>query len=185
MVFRGVSMSAFHPLFPVNSVIAFATCLTMAIATPAAGSTPTLMWGGAKRVNILCNVAGGPGIDHVTLTRQLCASVQRLASKGSPLPVETIVLGDPAVLASDAVTLLVHASVTNQKQGSLLAFSIRPYRASSDQNAVLFGAAPRVATIPASAAASPSLDSALQGALSETLPWLARPLGPQPFKRRK
>ena len=176
-------MSAYHPLL-VNRVIALVACVTTAIATPAAASTPTLMWGGAKRVNILCNVAGGPGIDHVTLTKQLCGNVQRLASEGSPLPVGTIALGDPAVLASDAVTLLVHASVTNQKQGSLLAFSMRPYRTSSDQNAILFGAAPRVATISTSGAASPSLDAALEAALSETLPWLARPSGPQPIKQR-
>jgi hypothetical protein len=164
--------------------MALAACLTIATATPAASSTPTLMWSGAKRVNILCNVAGGPGIDHVSLTRLLCADVQRLASKGSPLPVATIPLGDPAVLASDSVTLLVHASVTDHKQGPLLAFSIRPYRTSSDQTAVLFGAPPRVATISTSGVSSPSLDAALEAALSDTLPWQDRPPMAQPIERR-
>jgi len=144
----------------------------------AASATPTLMWTGAKRVNILCNVAGGPGIDQAAMSKQLCRDVERLAGKGAPMPVGTIVLGDPAVLASDAVTLLVHASVTSHRKDRLLAFSVRPYRVASQQADVLFGAIPRVAAILPSGAASPALDAALAAALSETLPWLARPQGP-------
>ena len=105
--------------------------LTIAAVTgTAAASTPTLMWTGAKRVNILCNVAGGPGIDHLALSEQLCRRVLKIAAGNAPMPVATITLGDPAVLALDAVTLLVHASVTTHKQERLLAFSIRPYRTS-------------------------------------------------------
>lgn len=153
-------------------------CLTMVtLPGTAAASTPTLMWSGAKRVNILCNVAGGPGIDHVALTQQLCREVKRLASRGSPLPVETIAIGDPAVLGADAVTLLVHASIARHGKDRLLAFTIRPYRTASEQAAVLFGAPPRVATISSSVAASQALDAALAAALSETLPWLNRPQG--------
>ncbi len=139
------------------------------------------MWTGAKRVNILCNVAGGPGIDYIALRDRLCRDVTRLASKGAPMPVATIALGDPAVLASDAVTLLVHASVTSHHQERLLAFSVRPYRTSSEQAAVLFGAAPRAAPLSPSGA-SPALDAALAAALSETLPWLAKPQAPQRVK---
>ena len=151
----------------------------------AAASTPTLMWSGAKRVNILCNVAGGPGIDHVALTQQLCREVKRLALKRSPLPIETIAIGDPAVLGADAVTLLVHASVARHGKDRLLAFNVRPYRTSSEQASVLFGAPPRAATISTYIARSPALDAALAAALSETLPWLARPVAPQPLKSRR
>jgi hypothetical protein len=140
------------------------------------------MWTDAKRVNILCNVAGGPGIDYIALRDRLCRDVTRLASKGAPLPVATIALGDPAVLASDAVRLLVHASVTSHHQDRLLAFSVRPYRTSSEQAAVLFGAAPRVAKILNSGATSPALDAALTAALAETLPWLAKSQAPQRIK---
>ena len=147
----------------------------------AASSTPTLMWAGAKRVNILCNVAGGPGIDQAALSTQLCRDVQRLAVKRAPIPVRTILIGDPAVLASDAVTLLVHASVTRCRQDRLLAFSMRPYRTGSEQSAVLFGAIPRVAPI-APSGVNPALDAALAAALSETLPWLAKSQAPQRIK---
>lgn len=148
----------------------------------AVASTPTLMWSGVKRVNILCNVAGGPGVDQAALSSQLCRDVQRLAIKGAPIPVKTIVIGDPAVLSADAVTLLVHASVAIHGRDRLLAFSVRPYRTSSEQAAVLFGAAPRVAKIVNAGAASPALDAALAAALAETLPWLARSQAPQRIK---
>ncbi|MDQ3080381.1 MAG: hypothetical protein M3R03_10360 [Pseudomonadota bacterium] len=153
---------------------------TVTLPAVAVASTPTLMWTGAKRVNLLCNVAGGPGIDHIALTAELCRHVMRIAVKGAPVPVRTIAIGDPAVLASDAVTLLVHASVGRQGQEQFLAFSVRPYR-SSDQAAVLFGAAPRVAKISSLGAAGVALDAALLAALSETLPWLTRPQAPQPI----
>ncbi len=144
----------------------------------AAATTPTLMWTGAKRVNILCNVAGGPGIDHLAVTKQLCRDVTRIAATGAPMPIGTIVIGDPAVMASDAVTLLIHASVTSHRGDRLLAFSVRPYRSSTQQADVLFGAIPRAAAFPVSGA-SPAIDAALTAALSETLPWLAKPQGPQ------
>jgi hypothetical protein len=150
----------------------------VAMTASVAAYMPTQMWTNVKRVQILCNVAGGPGIDHVAMTAQLCREVKRLASKGAPLPVATIAIGDPAVLASDAVTLLVHASVTDQPNGRLMAFSLRPYR-SSDPAGLLFGAVPRVAPMSAAGAAGPALDAALAAALSETLPWLARPRSPQ------
>ena len=156
-----------------------ASLAMMTVAGSAAASTPTLMWSGAKRVNILCNVAGGPGIDHLALTRQICSDVMRLAAKGAPLPVATIVLGDPTVLASDAVTLLVHASVTTQGQNRLMAFSIRPHRTTTADATVLFGAPPRAILLSSRTASSADLSAALAAALAETLPWLARPSSPQ------
>lgn len=154
----------------------------MAPLSPALASTPTLAWAGAKRVNVLCNVVGGPGIDHLALTRQLCRDVTRLAGKGAPIPVQAIAIGDPAVLSSDAVTILVHASVSSHGRERLLAFNIRPYRTSTEQASVLFGAAPRVAPITGSGSASAALEAALKAALSETLPWQARRPGPQQIK---
>lgn len=171
-------MAAYRESQPVSfwaSLIAGLTIVTLPGAV--AATTPTLMWTGAKRVNILCNVAGGPGIDHVALTRELCAEMKRIAAKRAPLPVETIAIGDPAVMAADAVTLIVHASVTRHKQDRLLAFSVRPYRA-SEQTAVLFGAPPRIANLPPSGT-SAAYDAALNDALGETLPWLAKPQGAQ------
>lgn len=146
----------------------------------AVASMPTLMWGDAKRLYILCNVAGGPGIDHVSLTEELCRHVSRIAARGAPVPVRTIAIGDPAVLASDAVTLLVHASVAQHGGDRMLAFSVMPYR-SSGEAAVLFGAVPRAARIPSSGVAGAALDAAIAAALSETVPWLTRPQGPQPI----
>lgn len=151
------------------TLIAGLTMVTLPGASAAA--TPTLMWSGAKRVNILCNVAGGPGIDHVALTEQLCGEVKQLASRRAPLPVQIISFGDPAVLASDAVTLLVHASISRDSHNRLFAFSIRPYRVSDTQASVLFGAVPRAVALRGPRLSGASLAAALDAALSETLPW--------------
>lgn len=137
----------------------------------AASSTPTLMWSGAKRVNILCNVVGGPGIDHVAATAQLCGEVKLLAKRRAPLPVDVISFGDPAVLASDAVTLLVHASIARDERDRLFAFSIRPYRVSDTQASVLFGAVPRAVRLRSLRLSGTAVAAALDAALSETLPW--------------
>lgn len=153
--------------------------------SPSAASTPTLMWSNVQRLNIVCNVAGGPGIDHIALAAQLCRSVQNVAAQGAPVPVRTIVLGDPDILASDAVTLLVHASVTFAPQGRLLAFAIRPYRTSSEPTAILFGAPPRAALLPGPNGKTAEFDAALGAALSETLPWLNQPSGPQRINRKQ
>jgi len=163
--------------FVVASLIAG---LTLAMATgTAAASTPVLMWAGAKRLNIMCNVAGSPGVDHLALTKKLCDDVLRIARKGAPVPVATIAIGDPDGLAADAVTLLVHASVTTRGRERLMAFSIRPHRTTAADATVLFGAPPRVAPLSPSSDSSPALHSALAAALSETLPWLVRPSNPQ------
>lgn len=157
--------------------LALATLLASLGATalpgPAGSTTPTLMWAGAKRVNIMCNVAGGPGIDHLSLARQLCRDVKHQASKGSPLPVETIVLGDPAVLSGDSVTLLVHASVTHRQGDRLIALSVRAHRTSSAGAELLFGAPPRAALLSSSGTGGPELNSVIAEVLSESLPWLA------------
>ena len=161
-----------------------ASLLCAFVSAPADASTPPLIWQNAKRVVVMCNVAGGPGIDHLALTAQLCARVQPLAARGSPFPVQTVGIGDPAVLAPNTVALLVHASVSTSGTDRLLAFSIRPYRASAEDGDILFGAAPRAAAISATGAATPALEAALAAALADTLPWQNRPQGPRPLPGR-
>ena len=78
------------------------------------------------------------------------------------------------VLAPDAVTLLVHASVQRSSQGRLLAFTVRPFRNSADRSDLLFAAAPRAVAMPTGDDGA-ALDEALSAALDETLPWLAAP----------
>lgn len=153
----------------------------VALTTPATAATPTFIWTGVNRVNLLCNVAGAPGLDYIGTAAELCREVEKLARKGSPVPVRVIPIGDPDVLAADAVTLLVHASVTPQARGRLLAFAIRPYRPAAEQASVLFGAAPRAAVISSDRVTSAALRAALEGALNETLPWRARAPGAQPL----
>jgi hypothetical protein len=113
----------------------------------------------------------------------LCERVRTLASDGSPVPVNIIVPGDPALLNGGTVTLLVHASlrdaaaVTPGASGRLLAFSIRPFRLSSD-NAVLFGAGPQVVLLKTASLEDRAADAAISAALTELLPWRATQPGP-------
>jgi hypothetical protein len=76
----------------------------------------------------------------------------------------------------NSVTLLVQASV----RSGLLAFSIRPYRNSGAP--MLFTAAPRAVPLAAPAGQSKEFEAALGAALSETLPWLSRPVGARPIR---
>jgi hypothetical protein len=149
--------------------------MIVAVAGPARSSTPPLAWAGAKRLHIMCNVAGGPGIDQAALSAQLCGAVKRGAAKGATVPVDIITLGNPDVLAADAVTLLVHASVARAGAGSLLAFTIRPHRTSDEQAAVLFGAAPRAVPLQGSGISGANVAAAIDLALAEALPWRTAP----------
>ena len=162
-------MAAYRRGFTVTALGAFATVGLLAGAVQA--STPPLAWAGAKRLHILCNVAGGPGIDQAALSAQLCGEVKRLAARDAPLPVDIITLGDPAVLAADAVTLLVHASVARTGNDRLLAFTIRPYRRSDEQASVLFGTAPRAVALEGKTIVGPSVAAAIELGLAEALPW--------------
>jgi hypothetical protein len=135
-----------------------------------------VIWRDVARVNVLCLVQSESGVDRGTLHDRICNSVRNSAAAGSPVPVGIIAPGDPAVLSPDSVTLLVQASVQN----GLLAFSIRPYRSSSEP--MLFTAAPRAVSLAGSEGRAPKLEAALGAALSETLPWLSRPAGARPIR---
>ena len=89
-------MAASRRGFLATALGAFAT--VGLLAGMAEASTPPLAWAGAKRLHIMCNVAGGPGIDQAALGAQLCGEVKRLAVKGAPVPVDVITLGDPAAV---------------------------------------------------------------------------------------
>jgi hypothetical protein len=144
---------------------------------PAQADTPGLTWAGAQRLGVQC-VVNSTLSGTQDLQRALCERVRDLAGAGTQIPVSVIAPGEPAIMAHDTVTLLVHGSlrdaqsVTPGAQGRLLAFTIRPFRPASD-NSVLFGAAPQVVLLRNSDRAGPNLDAAVNAALSELLPWRA------------
>ncbi|MBV8687027.1 MAG: hypothetical protein JOZ90_15680 [Alphaproteobacteria bacterium] len=143
--------------------------------TAGSAATPVPAYQGLARVTVTCLVQTGGGVDHGSLQARLCGRVKALAAKGAPVPVEILAPGDPALLAPESLALLAHFNVERSARGPLLAFSLRPYRASAGADAFLFAAAPRAVPLDDDAA----LDAALGGALSSTLPWLSRPAGPQ------
>lgn len=150
--------------------------LSLSTADAAAGATPSALWRGAKAVQVLCYVAADRPAERSALQDRLCTRVRTLAAQGAPLPVRSIAVGDPAVLGADAVTLLVHGAVQPTRGGRTLAFSVRPFRVSTEQTESLFGASPRAADLPAGA----TLDAAIVAALDETLPWRTEPAaGPE------
>lgn len=143
--------------------------LSLSTADAAAGATPSALWRGAKTVQVLCYVAADRQAERSALQDRLCGRVRTLAAQGAPMPVRSISVGDPAVLGADAVTLLVHGAVQPTRGGRTLAFSVRPFRVSTEQTESLFGASPRAADLPG----GPALDAAIVAALDETLPWRA------------
>lgn len=148
---------------------------------PAAASTPSLLWSNARQVAVTCLVQSQTTRDAAALQNALCARVRSLASRGSPFPVRQVEAGDPALIATDTVTLLVHASIERTARGRSVAFTVRPHRVSGGEADILFGTSPRVVETSAAAPIS-GLDAALREALAEILPWqrpsglVARPL---------
>ncbi|GAA0655129.1 hypothetical protein [Brevundimonas lenta] len=142
---------------------------------PVTASTPTLLWQDARQVAVLCLVADTRLVNPRELQADLCRRVVADASRDAPLPVIEIAHGDPQVIDAHTVALLVHASV---QEGPLVAFTIRPFRATVEQTAQLFSAAPRAAPLSGDA-----LDAAIDASLSEILPWRAdaAPSGAQPL----
>ncbi len=163
-----------------TALVLLSACGGAAVTTATAeASTPAPIWRDVARVNVLCLVQTGSGVDRGALHDRICNSVRDAAAAGSPAPVQVIALGDPAVLSPDSVTLLVQASTQGKSDGGLFAFSIRPYRSQSE--ALLFTAAPRAAPL-AAAGPAKEFEAALAAALSETLPWLNRPAGARPIR---
>lgn len=146
----------------------------------AEAETPSLIWRDVASLRIHCLLTSESGAEQGLLQRRICDRVRELATAGAPVPVSEIGPGDPALLAPDTVTLLVHGSVQPSAAGDLLAFAIRPFRNSAEPAGLLFAAAPRAVLLSGDGAA---LDAALSAALSETLPWLAGPAGPRRIDR--
>lgn len=150
-------------------------------AVPAEASTPSLLWADARRVTVNCLVQSHTVRDAQAFETALCARVRGLAGRAAPFPVTQVHAGDPALIAADTVTLLVHASVERTPRGRVVAFTIRPHRASGGETDALYGTAPRAVEM-ASGAPSAVLDKSLGEALAELLPWqrpsglVARPL---------
>lgn len=154
------------------------------LTAPAAASTPTLLWQGARSLAVQCLVQRGSLKNDLELGSALCTRVARLAARGASLPVSVVAIGDPAVMAPGTVALLVHGSVESVRGNRVLAFSLRPLRVSAGQSAMLFSAAPRAVALSNSGIDSPALDPALIAALSDTLPWQARPQGARALPTR-
>lgn len=167
-----------------STILSASALLAAAASTaPSTASTPPLIWTGAERLGLLCLVQTDHGTD-AALADSLCDRARALAARGAPVPASIIPIGDPAVIDSRTVTLLVHASVEETDGRRLLAFTIRPYRSSADQNAVLFGATPRVAALGASGIGT-EVDAALRSALAEVLPWQNRSGGARPLPQTR
>lgn len=147
-------------------------CLVLAAGgAPVSAGAQTLTWRDAERVAVLCLAAPTRLADYRALQQDLCRRVVADAGSDAPLPVNEIAHGDPQAIAADTVTLLVHASVEPGPQDSrLVALSIRPFRATSEQTAQLFGAPPRAALLTTDGR---ELDAAVHSALDDILPWRA------------
>jgi hypothetical protein len=154
-------------------------CAAGVVSSGAAAATPSLFWQDVARVQILCLVTTEAGVDSGPLRERLCGRVATLAGEAATVPVAALAPGDPKLLAPDAVTILVQFNAERTAAGPLLALSLRPFRASADAGNLIFSAAPRAVPL----ADAPALDAAIGAALSETLPWRARPAGPRPINR--
>lgn len=162
--------------------VSAAFALSYACGATALASTPAPIWGDLAAINVLCLVRSDAGVDQGPLHDRICTKVRDMAAKGAPAAVRIIAPGDPALLAPDSVTLLVHVSVQPASPRPLAAFSIRPFRNAPDQAQMIFAAAPRAAPLGHPAGGTQELEAALRAALSETLPWFSAPAGPRPIR---
>ena len=153
--------------------------LGLCLAKPAAASNPPLLWSGAEQVAIFCLLHTDGTGDAPALESRLCERVASLASQGAPVKVVRAAPGDPALIRTDTIALLVHASLERTAQGPVFSFTIRPRRPGGDDE-ILFGTAPRSVAVP-SGQVPAALDEALLAALSEILPWLRREDKPRPL----
>ena len=154
------------------------------VARPAQGETPALIWRDASAVGVQCVVASDRPRERQRLETALCARVRALASAGAPAPVRAVPIGDPAILAPGAVTLLVHGAVQALAGRRVMAYTIRPFRVSGDQDSVLYGAAPRAVALSAAGEPDSALDTSLRDALADVLPWQVMPASPRALSAR-
>ena len=164
------------PLLAAAAVVAAVGCTNN---PEAQAYTPSLTWVGAERIGVQCVISSRIG-GALDLRKAFCERVRTLAAEGAPIPVSVFEPGDPALLHSGTVALLVHASLTRADQtlpgmrGRLLVFGVRPFRTATE-NSVLFGAAPQVVSVAEGPLSGPAVDAAITAALAEVLPWRASP----------
>ena len=159
----------------------FAVAAAMALPAPAMAqpaATPPAIWRDLAHIRILCLVVTEHGVDSGPLRARVCERARAIAAVGAPAPVAVAETVDPAVLAPDSLTLLVHVRIEPAAGGRVAALSVRPFR--NDGSAMLFAAAPRAALLSGPQDAADALERPLSAALAETLPWLAPPAPPRP-----
>lgn len=153
------------------------------LGSAASASSPPLIWNDVTSVGVQCVVTSDLPRESERLRSALCARVRAIASQGAPAAVRDVPIGDPAILAPGAVTLLVHGSVQPFAGRRVLAYTVRPFRVSAEQTSVLYGAAPRAVAVPAGAL-DRALDASLSAALADVLPWRDAPRGPRLLTNR-
>lgn len=159
------------PFISVLAVLAGCSVASVSAVEQPRSITPPVDWQGVREVRVLCLLQTDRPAERMPLQDLLCARVRALAADGAPVPVSELGFGDPAVLNSDAATLLVHASVRDSASGRLLIVAIRPFRTGPVDRTILFGAAPRAVPMSDGRAPAPAVDAALDAALAEILPW--------------
>src|SRR5688572_28149818 len=153
-------------------LFALASVLSAATQAASAAETPPLIWRDVAEIRILCLVATDRGVDRGTVHDRICARARDIVAQGASVPVRVIESVDPAMLAPESLTLLIHVSVEAAEGGRLAALSVRPFRNTGSDGGLLFAAAPRAAFLAASQDEAAALERPLTAALSETLPWL-------------
>lgn len=167
------------------AMIFAAACAGAALSVPslAHATNPSLLWAGARQVAVHCLVQSRTAANVARMEVALCQRVRALAARQTKMSVEVAGAGHPALIRSDAVVLLVHASVERGAKGQTVAFAIRPYRPNGGDAEVYFGAAPRALFTQPELFGS-ALDRELGAALREIMPSKAptelnaRPLRP-------
>lgn len=156
------------------AVTAFLSGLAVPGMSAAQSTTPDPSWRGVDRLQILAHMTGPA--DAAIPSDDFCERVQRIASEGAPFPVECTSFGRaPAAEAAGDALIIVQAAVQQLDGRQVLVVAARRTASAGLEPAPIYlGATPRAVRLPETAAGE-SADSALREALSEILPWLARP----------
>ena len=144
---------------------ALAAALQLCLADSLAAATPVLLWSGADRVAIHCEVGAG----NRSAQLEFCARLRRHVEIDAQLPVADGVAHRPAHAPPRVVVLVVQTAVTADAR---LTFSIRPVRRSAEDS-VLSGTVPRTVPFSGQRAGGAAAEAAIEAVLDETLPWRA------------
>lgn len=136
-----------------------------------------LAFQGVERLQVLCLLQGENGVAPPAESDKLCDAIVREAARTSPVPVAAIPLGDPQVLAPASLTILAHGAITGSRNQRLLALAMRPYRVTSGQSDILFGAPPQVVRLDDEGALLASVGEAL----NHILPWRQKQAAARPI----